>query len=157
MLELTQTVSIVIGSEDLFELKQADSQVTGSLDLLKLKQTVSHVTGSEELYELKKSSVLLLGRGTFGTAHQLITLLCIFMSVFIATFYKLNYVMLVISYIYCMKYAALYGCNATYNHVAPRKAIQLDLLNIVLLRCIAMEHASTRIALVSCFVINYTR
>ena len=109
------------------------------------------MTGSDELLELKTSAVLLLGRGTFGTAHKLITLLCIFMSIFIATFYKLNYVILlimvisyihmVISYIHCVKYAALYGCNATYNHVAPGKVIQLVLFNTVLLQCIAMEHA----------------
>ena len=156
-MELTQTVSIVTGSEDLLELKQADRQITGSLDLFKFKQTVSYVIGSEELLELKKSSVLLLGRGIFATANKLITPLCSFMSIFIATFYKLNYVILLISYIHCMKYAALYGCNATYNHVAPRKAIQLVLFNIVLIQCTAMEHVWTRNVLVSCSVINYTR
>ena len=107
--------------------------------------------------ELKKTSVLLLGRGTFVPAHKLITLLCILVSVFTATFYKLNYFMSVVSYIHCIKCAAVYGCNAIYNNVAPGKAIQLALFNIVLLRCIAMVHAWTRILLVSCSVVNYAR
>ena len=117
------------------KLKRNVSQVTESDELLKLKKKL-HVTGSEDLLEMKEINI------SIALAHTLINSLCILMPVLTAAFNHLAYCWLVIDHTMReIRWYSTYGCNATYNHVAPRQANQLGFHNIVSLRCISKDHA----------------